>query len=69
MFGNQDFAYGEVISKPNIIEGDPTRVYTFEEIKDIMMLRNITVLKAYAGYSKKESSSNDFQMLVHSKKI
>ena len=69
MFGNQDFSYGEAISKPNISEGDPTRIYTLEEIRNIMMQRGMKVLNAYAGYSKKESSANDFQMLVHSIKM
>lgn len=68
LFGNQDFAYGEAISKPNITEGDPTRVYTLDEIRDIMASREMKVVEAFAGYSKKPSSANDFQMLVHSKK-
>lgn len=68
MFGNQDFAYGEAISKPDIAEGDPTRIYTLEEIKNIMVCRNMKVIDAFAGYTKKLSSANDFQMLVHSRK-
>ncbi len=68
LFGNQDFAYGERITKPEILEGDPTRIYTLSEIKDIMIRRNMKVLDAFAGYSKKASSAKDFQMLVHSRK-
>ena len=36
MFGNQDFAYGEPVTKPEIAEGDPTRVYTLAELADKM---------------------------------
>jgi hypothetical protein len=68
IFGNRDFAYGETISKPDITEGDPTRIYTLNEIREIMLQRNMKVIDAFAGYSKNPSSANDFQMLVHSKK-
>ena len=68
IFGNRDFAYGETISKPDITEGDPTRIYTLKEIREIMLQRNMKVIDAFAGYSKNPSSANDFQMLVHSKK-
>ena len=68
MFGNKDFAYGEPMTKPEIAEGDPTRVYTLAEIKEIMEKRNMDVLEAFEGYTKIPSSSNGFQMLVHSRK-
>lgn len=68
MFGNRDFAYGEVLTKPEIAEGDPTRVYTLAEIKEIMKARGMRVLDAFAGYSKQPACSQSFQMLVHSRK-
>lgn len=68
MFGNQDFAYGEVVTKPEISEGDPTRVYTLAEIKGIMEARGMRVTEAFAGYSSQPASSQNFQMLVHSVK-
>lgn len=68
MFGNQDFAYGETMKKPEISEGDPTRVYTLAEIKEIMEKRNMEVVEAFAGYTKVSASCHDFQMLVHSQK-
>lgn len=68
LFGNQNFAYGQILSKPHIAEGDPTRVYTLDEMKDIMSNRHMSVVEAFAGYSKKVCSQNDFQMLVHSRK-
>ena len=68
LFGNQNFAYGQMLTKPHIPEGDPTRVYTPDEMKDIMSNRHMSVVEAFAGYSKKVCSQNDFQMLVHSRK-
>lgn len=68
MFGNQDFTYGEAITKPEITEGDPTRVYTLTELKEIMEKRNMEVVGAFAGYTKKPVSQQEFQMLVHSRK-
>ena len=68
MFGNQDFTYGETMTKPEIVEGDPTRVYTLAEIKEIMEERDMVVLEAFAGYTNIPSSQHEFQMLVHSKK-
>ena len=68
MFGNQDFAYGEAMSKPEISEGDPTRVYTLAEIKEIMEKRGMEMIDAFAGYTKAPTSQHDFQMLVHSRK-
>lgn len=68
MFGNQDFAYGETMKKPEISEGDPTRVYTLAEIKEIMEIRNMEVVDAFAGYTKVSANCHDFQMLVHSQK-
>ena len=69
MFGNRDFAYGEVVKKPEIAEGDPTRVYTLEEIKGIMEARGMRVTEAFAGYSRQPACRQSFQMLVHSEKI
>lgn len=68
MFGNRDFAYGKVLTKPEIAEGDPMRVYTLAEIKKIMKARGMRVTKAFAGYSKQPAGSQSFQMLVHSQK-
>lgn len=68
MFGNRDFAYGKVLTKPEIAEGDPMRVYTLAEIKEIMKVRGMRVTKAFAGYSKQPAGSQSFQMLVHSQK-
>ena len=68
MFGNQDFAYGETMSKPEITEGDPARVYTLAEIKEMMEKRGMELIEAFAGYTKIPASQHDFQMLVHSRK-
>ena len=69
IFGNQDFPYGTPMTRPEIPEGDPTRVYTIGEIVEIMNRRGMTVRGAYAGYSSQAASAKSFQMLVHSQKL
>ena len=49
-------------------EGDPTRVYTLAEIKEMMEKRGMELIEAFAGYTKIPASQHDFQMLVHSRK-
>ena len=68
LFGNCDIAYGEVLRVPEIPEGDPTRVYTTTEIKEIMKKRDMEVKGAFAGYSDIPAGKDSFQMLIHSVK-
>lgn len=68
MFGNQEAAYGQPLTRPEIAEGDPTRVYTLDEIKEIMQARGMAVVDAFAGYTKAPAGAQAFQMLVHSRK-
>ena len=69
LFGNQDVPYGATMSRPEIPEGDPTRVYTIGEIREIMKQRGMCVCGAYAGYSRQSAGAQSFQMLVHSQKL
>ena len=46
MFGNQDFVYGKTLTKPEITEGDPTRVYTLAEIKSSLEKCNMEFMYA-----------------------
>lgn len=69
LFGNQDVPYGSTMSRPEIPEGDPTRVYTIGEIREIMKQRGMCVRGAYAGYSRQSAGAQSFQMLVHSQKL
>ena len=69
MFGNMDIAYGDVMTRPEIPEGDPTRVYTADEIRGIMAQRGMKVVGTYAGYEDRAVGINDFQMLVHSVRL
>lgn len=69
LFGNQDVPYGATMSRPEIPEDDPTRVYTIGEIREIMKQRGMCVCGAYAGYSRQSAGAQSFQMLVHSQKL
>lgn len=69
LYGGQEFEYGKPITIPDIAEGDPTRVYTLDEIKDIMHERKMEVTEAFANYFGVPASPYEFQMLIHSRRI
>lgn len=66
LFGNCDIPYGEQMKHPEIPAGDPTRLYTLPEIKNIMQARDMKVVGSYAGYTDIPAGKDHFQMLIHS---
>lgn len=67
LYGSKELRYGETVEQPNIEEGDPTRLYTLEEIRGIMDKRNMEVLEAFCDYKGNVASPQEFQMIVHSR--
>lgn len=68
LYGQLDFEYGKPISKPEISEGSPIRLYTLAEIKDILSSVEIDVIDSYSDYDGTPSSDNAIQLLVCSRK-
>lgn len=68
LYGGQELRLGELIRQPEICEGDPTRLYTLEEIQNIMSERNMVVVEAFCDYKGNASSPLGFQMIVHSRR-
>lgn len=69
LYGQADYPYGEVLSKPEMPEGNPIRLYSLDEIKEIFSDIGMSVSGSYADFNGKPSSENDIQLLVYSKRI
>lgn len=68
LYGQLDYSYGEALYKPIIEEGNPTRLYSFNEIQKIMEDRKMTVKRSYGDFSGKPFSENTIQLMVISEK-
>lgn len=68
LFGGFDIPYGEPAKKPDILYGDPTRLYTLDEIKTIMSERGMEVKSSYCDYYGSPSTFRELQLIVCSEK-
>lgn len=68
LYGQNDFAYGKVLTKPVFTTGNPTRLYHADEIRSIMNQRNMQVIGMYGKFDGTPYSSNEIQMMVYSQK-
>lgn len=68
LYGQLDFEYGQPIPKPSITEGNPIRLYTLEEIKDILSSVGMNVIDSFSDFDGKPSSDNNIQLLICSEK-
>ncbi len=66
LYGQVDYPYGKTLSKPEIKEGNPIRLYTIDEISQIFSKLDMSICKSYADFIGKPSSDNDIQLLVYS---
>ncbi len=68
LYGQLDFTYGDPLSNPVIDYGNPTRLYSLCEIKNIFADLGMEIKESYADFSGKKSSENDIQLMVYSTK-
>lgn len=68
IYGQRDYPYGEPLTKPEFAEGNPIRLYTLEEIRELFAARGMTVTESFSDFSGKPSSDNGIQLLVCSEK-
>ena len=68
LYGQRDFEYGKPLSKPDISEGNPIRLYTLDEVKDILSSVGMSVTGAFADYDGTPSSDDHIQLMVCSEK-
>lgn len=64
LYGQQDYPYGAVLTKPVFMEGNPIRLYTLEEIAEIYGRIGMRVVESFADFSGRPSSENGIQLLV-----
>jgi len=69
LYGQLDYSYGEILNKPVIEEGNPTRLYSLGEIQDIMEKRKMAVKESYGDYNGNPYSENKIQLMVISEKL
>lgn len=68
LFGGWDIPYGEVFNKPDICMGDPTRLYTTAELKEIYAKRGMKIVDTFCDYTGKPASYMDYQLMVFAEK-
>lgn len=68
IYGQTDFKYGEILSKPNVTEGNPIRLYSADEIEEIFANLKMTVRETYSDFNAALSSDNKIQLMVYSEK-
>ena len=64
LYGQRDFAYGQPLTRPDIDEGNPIRLYTLAEITDILTSHRMDVFGVYADFDGTVSSDQHIQLLI-----
>lgn len=68
-FNGYQLPYGQVIHKPELGNSEPTRLYSIEELKNILETRNMKMEATFSDYYGTESSPKYMQLMVYSQKI
>lgn len=68
LYGQRDYPYGETLTKPEFSEGNPIRLYTLEELRELLGWREMAVVKSFADFTGRPSGDNGIQLLVYSRK-
>ncbi len=69
LFSGYDMPYGDPAQKPEFPAGDPTRLYSIDELSNIFEQREMNIVKAFSDYYGSEASYRNLQLLVYSIKI
>ncbi|MDF2944187.1 MAG: hypothetical protein K0S01_3045 [Herbinix sp.] len=68
LYGGYDIPYGEPARKPEIPLGDPTRLYSIDELDVILRKRSMKIIDTYSNYYGKEATYKELQLIVYSEK-
>ena len=63
LYGQRDYEYGQPLTRPDIDEGNPIRLYTLAEITDILSSHGMEVFDVYADFDGTVSSDQHIQLL------
>jgi len=69
LYGGWNIPYGAVTQKPEITHGDPTRLYSIDELRKILQQRQMKIISTFSDFYGKEESYNELQLLVYSTKM
>ena len=68
LYGQKNFTYGAVLTKPEFGPGDPIRLYSRKEIEALLALRGMEVKSVYARFDGTPWTATDIQMITVSQK-
>ncbi|MBQ6806346.1 MAG: class I SAM-dependent methyltransferase [Lachnospiraceae bacterium] len=68
LYGQNDFAYGDVLTIPKFESGDPIRLYHRKEIEQIMKKRDMQVKQVFGNFNEMAKNDTEIQMIVCSEK-
>lgn len=68
LYGQNDFAYGKVLTVPHFENADPIRLYHKKEIEQIMEKRHMQVKRVFSNFNEMEENDTGIQMIVYSEK-
>lgn len=66
LYGQADYAYDKPLTKPELEEGNPIRLYTLDEIVAMTEPMGMQIHSSYADFGGKPSSDQDIQLLIYS---
>ena len=66
LYGGKAIPYGEPLGKPEILYGDAIRLYSHEELDEILEARNMMIKQTYSNYYGKSETSKELQLMVYS---
>jgi hypothetical protein len=69
LYGGWNLPYGAIMQKPEITHGDPTRLYSIDELENILGERQMKIVNTFSDYYGKEASYNELQLLAYSIKM
>ena len=68
LYGQRDYEYGQPLTRADIDEGNPIRLYTLAEITDILSSHGMEVFGVYADFDGTVSSDQHIQLLICAEK-
>ena len=69
IYGQISYAYGEPLTKPEMTEGNPIRLYSLEEIRALYQDLGMAVVDSYADFTGAPSSDQAIQLMVCSRTL
>ncbi len=68
LFGGCELQFGQPLTAPDIPFGDPTRLYSVAELRQILAKRGLQIVTTYSDYDGHPASEKQMQLMVYSVK-